>query len=295
MRRFLFGAFALSLVLGMGGIAWADLVPGDAYHMANYGQVVVGGQVINGVQGGLFAYDFTYEPDGTTPITINYRDDYPEFQHGYVTEATKDYGVGDQYFLTFCLEMEEYIADANRGILNATGVLTTTTDAVYGGEKPDSDPICKSTAWLYYAFARGQLTGQALNGDFNFTSGGVGSDVDLLQKTIWFLEGELPSSFSLDDHFLAQVPTEFDTDWNSSEDYIVTEPIDREPEVGGDGSYEFYIYAVNSWKNSSPWVEKQDYLLMVADYKEGIVPEPSAFLVWAFGVLVAGVFYRRVR
>lgn len=104
-------------------------------------------------------------------------------------KTTSGYGYSDGYsFQTFCIEDNEYIYP------NSTGTATLSNAAVYGGvggavkgsDGTYSDAISLGTAWLYKQFALGTLTG------YDYTTfDGRHSSADALQKTIWWLEGEL--------------------------------------------------------------------------------------------------------
>lgn len=79
-------------------------------------------------------------------------------------------------FQTFCLERNEYIS------LGGTYSYQI-ADATDGGINGGPDPVSIGTAWLYSNFRNGTLPG--------FT--GTSSQMDQLQNTFWYLEGELSS------------------------------------------------------------------------------------------------------
>lgn len=293
MRKILFGVLALSLVLGMGGIAWAaPVAPGQLYYVQAGGNPVAGGslQNVNGawVSGGLFAYDFIKDGSGN-PLSIDYTG--PDYQ--YVNSAVQSYGTNDQYFLSFCIEMTEW-TPSNRGNLNKTDPVsptdTTTTNAVWGGEPTSAgDPVSKATAWLYYSFVR-----DSFSSAFDYTTAGPASDVGILQETIWYLENELTSLSN--SKFLSQVPAGY-----AGANYDPTEPIAFEATGVGDDRYDFYVWAVNAWQNSAELTKQltkqQDYLVATAKFVGGTpqIPEPSAVLIWGFGALLIGLVRGRVR
>lgn len=79
-------------------------------------------------------------------------------------------------FGTFCLEATEYTG-GSQVVLN--------NNAVDGGVGPSGDPLSQATAYLYYQFAQGTLTG------YNYTPGaGREASARGLQEAIWYLEGE---------------------------------------------------------------------------------------------------------
>lgn len=82
-------------------------------------------------------------------------------------------------FQTFCLEGNE---SAGYGWSDAS----LSDGAVGGGfSGGNPDPICLGTAWLYSEFAKGVLVG------YDYTAAGRQASALDLQKTIWWLEGEM--------------------------------------------------------------------------------------------------------
>ncbi len=297
MRKVLFGAIALSLVLGMGGAAWATPLAVNTWYDLQYSgihrgsstiAVNIGGSPYN-VYGGTLKYDFT-GVGGDNSLSI----DYTAPEYGYDSKATVTEN-NNMFFLTFCIESRELTSGVNAGKLNYTESFDEndpdTTNAVQGGTGSSTgDPISKATAWLYYAFARDLL-------GFDYNSGGVngagfsGTDVDVLQKTIWYLEGEWTGTFD-NKYLTAAAGLGYDIDYDSSEHYDVSAPIATEYRDGN--TYDYYVYAVNAEHHGSTYIT-QDGLFMMAEITEGVIPEPSTFLIWGVGVLVAGLFCRRVR
>ena len=120
---------------------------------------------------------------------------------GYVDGKTKNFGPsGISSFQSFSIEKSEsllpwipYDAQLN-------------TKAVNGGVGPAGDPISKGTGWLYSQFARGVLAGYSYDG----TSPSRKSSASLLQKAIWWLEGE-SHGFSASNPFMVAVVANFGT------------------------------------------------------------------------------------
>lgn len=85
-------------------------------------------------------------------------------------------------FQTFCLERDEYVSIP--GLYNA--VINPINQAYGGGiNTNDGDTISRGTAYLYYQFSLGTLSG------YNYTVGaGRAASAAALQNTIWSLEGE---------------------------------------------------------------------------------------------------------
>jgi hypothetical protein len=83
-----------------------------------------------------------------------------------------------ELFRTFCLEKNEYIDFHKNGFI-VESISTAAENGGLGGPQPD--PISAETAWLYYNFARGSLSGYL--GDM--------ASADNLQKALWGFEDEL--------------------------------------------------------------------------------------------------------
>lgn len=82
-------------------------------------------------------------------------------------------------FITFCLQMTEYMDFSSTFVVK--NVSTQTDDL------PSGDPLDQRTAYLYTQFRNGTLSG------YNYGPGGSGDEAsaNLLQKAIWYFEGEL--------------------------------------------------------------------------------------------------------
>jgi hypothetical protein len=82
-------------------------------------------------------------------------------------------------FQTFCLELDEPVANAGDFIVNSF--------ADNGGANTDAgDPLSAGTAWLYSQFARGVLA------NYDYVPGaGREASAGLLQEAIWGLEDEI--------------------------------------------------------------------------------------------------------
>jgi|WetSurMetagenome_2_1015567.scaffolds.fasta_scaffold52226_1 hypothetical protein len=127
--------------------------------------------------GGPYQYgsggEFTMTPTGTI---------LPGLVNSYAS-TTKGQVAGAINFQTFCLEYGEHISSGGTyyAVLNNAAV-TGGTGTLSG------DKISIGTAFLYYQFAKGILTGYDYTNPGRSNTGG--SSADLLQRAIWFLEGE---------------------------------------------------------------------------------------------------------
>lgn len=86
-----------------------------------------------------------------------------------------------ELFRTFCLEKNEFIDFHKNGFI-IESISTAAENGGLGGPQPD--PISAETAWLYYNFAKGTLSGYV---------GDVAS-ANNLQNAIWGFEDELSLS-----------------------------------------------------------------------------------------------------
>lgn len=119
----------------------------------------------------------------------------------YAASALVNNKYGVQGFETFCLEMDEYVSIP--GTYNA--VINPNNQAYGGGVNTDTgDTISVGTAYLYYLFSQGTLTG------YNYTAGSDRiASAAALQNTIWALEDE---GVSDPGHFTFLLTTTFG-DW----------------------------------------------------------------------------------
>lgn len=93
---------------------------------------------------------------------------------------TGDTSLGTDKFQTFCVE------EAEKLYLNTTYTAKLSDSAIYGGVGPTGDPLSKGTAYLYFQFVTGNLSGYNYKG----TEAQRELSAGYLQNTIWMLEGE---------------------------------------------------------------------------------------------------------
>lgn len=106
-----------------------------------------------------------------------------EYYLKYYSKLTTNQGNTNGTFQSFCIEENEYIYP------NTVHSATISNEAMNGGlggarNAAGYDPISIGTAWLYFQFATGSLSG------YDYSSSGRGSSASDLQNTIWWLEGE---------------------------------------------------------------------------------------------------------
>ena len=97
------------------------------------------------------------------------------------SDKARNQVAGSVNFQTFCIEMNEYISPYG------TYTAFLNNRAINGGSDPrdpaPGDPISKGTAYLYYQFATGGLSGYNYTGDRKASAAA-------LQNAIWYLEDE---------------------------------------------------------------------------------------------------------
>jgi hypothetical protein len=124
--------------------------------------------------------EFTLYKDGIPQIMPN---------DGYADVAKGQLSGHPESFQTFCVELTEYVSQP-MDIWVSTTSTTSPVDgsgshAIYGGVPPVGDDLDSRTAYLYTMFAAGELSNYTWSGAGRATSAGI------LQKTIWYLEGEI--------------------------------------------------------------------------------------------------------
>jgi len=128
----------------------------------------------------LIGVVFSFTPVHAYPVNIGdtiYLGDGPGTTSG--GEFTVGKIIGGDLFRTFCIETDEYITLGSPYV-----VADISTQAVAGGSGGSSpDPLDSRTAYLFYHFSIGTLSG------YNYGPGRAGS-ADLLQQAIWFIEQE---------------------------------------------------------------------------------------------------------
>ena len=194
--------------------------------------------------------------------------------YGYSSDAVGTYGTaGREFFYSFCVEKSKSIGKGNYlGTLNETGAYTTTQDTV--------DYISVGTAWLYYQYATGQLSGY----DYTNAYGQLKSDITALQHAIWYLESEIDATK------LAAGGTEFyDLAVAQYDATSVTDNYTLAQDFY-DNDAKYTIYTINI-ENTDGTGDKQDALFMT----KSAVPEPTTFLIWGIGICLAAFGFRRFK
>lgn len=241
--------------------------------------------------GGLFKYDW---------IAPNAVDDYSVY--GYHPYALWNNAGTDDGFYSFCLEKSEQIHfnqnyNAELSLIQKSG--PDDTAAVAGGTGAVDygtfwgDPISNATAYLYYMFATGQF-GNLNDNVSNIPSLTDAQAVKALQDAIWWYEQEIGA---VSNWFTQQVNTYFTigggAGYNATDNYDAGDDGPLFPKLDNAnlpvGKYT--VYAVNNTYLTG--ARAQDTLFMTYDdYPTGVVPEPTALLIWAFGLCLAGLGWR---
>lgn len=136
------------------------LVAGVACGMSQAGTIIMSQSPYGAPASGEF--NATYSNLGVTPLSIN---------------------GGGVFFETFCLEKNEYF---NYGQAYNVTIDTYADAGGISGQVGSVDPLDERTAYLYYAFITGGLTGYDYTNAFNLRQ----TQGLALQNAIWYLEGE---------------------------------------------------------------------------------------------------------
>jgi hypothetical protein len=152
---------------------------------------------------------------------------------------TKNIGV-DGTFQTFCIEGNEYIYP-----YAATYNVSIDRNAIDGGGNttPDGDPLSVGTGWLYSKFASGNWSGSTVTYSYEVTDNTTlqarKSDADLLQKALWWLEGEETSIAFYDSNnkYMVAVLAAFGQSGDT-----IAQAYDR---ASANGGWHYGVYALN--------------------------------------------------
>jgi hypothetical protein len=199
--------------------------------------------------------EFTFRPSPINGTLFN-------FLNNYSMGITRDVNGLTNTFQSFCLERNEYISSGGTydAVLNTAAV-----DGGVGG--PEPDPISKGTAYLYYRFAKGVLSG------YNY--GGSEADREAsaaaLQNAIWWLEGENVPNQAANPFILLLAPNG------------ITNPMD-------DSNGAYGVMVLNLYKagyaGNSDYL-KQDQLI--------VTPEPFTMLLLGLGLIGVAVIKRKIK
>ena len=178
----------------------------------------------------------------------------------FYADSSKNVAGTSGTFQTFCIEAGEDVS------VPGTYEVMLSDRAVLGGAGASGggDPISRGTAYLYYQFAGGTLSG------YDYTPGTNRIDsADALQSTIWWLEEEIANPENV---FSTLVLGEFGGAEVAKADNAGLYPV---------RAMNMYVLG----HPGEPGYESQDMLTMI--------PLPGAVLLGVLGLSAAGVKLRR--
>lgn len=183
---------------------------------------------------------------------------------GYAAVTSGVYQDGVPWFQSFCLEGEEYFKKGNtyNAVINQ--------NAIHGGVGPAGDPVSVGTGWLYQQFATASwVTGLSYNYGANRKD-----SAGALQKTIWWLEGEMGIAYDAGNIYMSAVVNQFGS----------------EAAAKADGGWNYGVYALNLTTPTGARVQDQLY------YRPISVPEGGVTaMLLALGLGGMACVSRRLR
>jgi hypothetical protein len=186
-------------------------------------------------------------------------------------------GLGTNTFQTFCIEGSEYIYP------NTTFNAAISDRAINGGLLPSAggDPLSVGSAYLYYLFLTGDWTGTGVS--YDYTNRAVSAD--LLQKAIWWLEGEENQTYNASNPYELLVVTKFVGAANAMADNYQN------------GIRQYPVQVLNLYLQNGSLA--QDQLIGVPAVTDPAalpaVPEPATLLLMGFGSGFMGFGIKRLR
>ncbi len=159
--------------------------------------------------------------------------------------GAKGFG-GVDSFQTFCIEGNEYIYPFPAITTRHSG-----TFAVKGGMSGQDpvgstqDPVSVGTGWLYSQFAQGTLAGYNYSGGTDnsapYDSPSRNYSADMLQRALWWLEGEQGLVYDGNNTYMAAVVAKFGADAGCATLACA------EAAAMANGGEKFGVYALNIW------------------------------------------------
>jgi hypothetical protein len=124
--------------------------------------------------------EFTIRSDGPPGLLLS------NAEYDSKTRGVKGY---NESFQTFCIELSEYVAQPMDAWVSTANIDGSPGSHAWKGGTGAGDNLNPQTAYLYYQFAKGNLS------SYNYTPGTTkrSTSAGALQNAIWFLEGEIGS------------------------------------------------------------------------------------------------------
>jgi hypothetical protein len=169
-------------------------------------------------------------------------------------------------FQTFCIDGADYIYP-----YNATYNAQVSRNAVRS-TSPSGDPLSVGTGWLYSQFASGNwATGLSYN--YSGSVSGRRADADLLQKALWWLEGQENISYNSQNKYMLAIVNRFGS----------------EALAQRDGGWLFGVYSLNLTTANGGYAQDQLY------YHASVPDSGSTVILLGFAMVALGLISLRFR
>jgi hypothetical protein len=170
-------------------------------------------------------------------------------------------------FQTFCIDGADYIYP-----YNATYNAAISQNAVRSNTSAAGDPVSVGTGWLYSQFASENWV-SGLSYNYSGSPSARRADADLLQKALWWLEGQENISYSAGNKYMLAVVNRFGS----------------EALAQRDGGWLFGVYSLNLTTANGSRAQDQLY------YHASVPDSGSTVILLGFAMVALGLVSLRFR